>query len=116
MPGGRRRDAAVAVGRGCGDAAAERVKQRLRNRMRWNPQRDGVLTAGDEIADARGALQDQRERAWPVARRETLRGLGDFARPLRYRIHARKMDDQRVAVGTTLGGVDLLHRLGVRRI
>ena len=79
-------------------------------------QRNGVLPAGDEIAHALRALEDQRQRTGPEGAGERERVLGDGGGPLRQVLGRGQVHDQRMVGGAALGGEDLVHGFRIQRI
>ena len=109
----RRRNAAEAIGRGRGDAAAERGEQRARHRMRRHAQPDAVLAAGDDVGDVRCARKNQRQRPRPELAASFCARLRHRARPVRDLVWIVEMDDHRMVGGSAFGGKDPAHGVGI---
>ena len=112
-------DAAEAVGRRrsqTGDAhRGQRLHQALKDRMRRDAQRDGVLPRAGKGRCIRPPPEHQRERPGPEGIGQALccwRPLG----PLLCRLGIRHMHDQRMVGRTPLDAIDAGHRLFIGRV
>ena len=80
--GSRRADPAEAVGRRCGQPAAEAGQQLQRQRMSRHANTHGRPPAGDDVEHVRRPRHEQRQRARPARVGEHGRSRGDRRRPV----------------------------------
>ena len=117
MRRGHRAHMAGAVGRRRRDRPAERRDQRLRDRMRGNPNRDARQAGPGKFANrpARRGGRDDRQRPRPEGRGETQRQLRQNRLATRG-FEIGDMRDQRIERGAVFGVVDPGDRPGLRRV
>ncbi len=116
--GGCRAHPAEAVGRRCGEPAAEPCQHGLGHGMVGRPDPHGVLAAGDVVTRPRAAGDDEGQRPRPERGGEPQRVSGRRTHPAVEVTGAGHMHDERVVRGAALGGVhagDGGSRLGVGR-
>ena len=117
MRGARRADPPGWIGRGGGNRAGRGAQQRLRQRMRRNPDRHiGQPRRNRRANPGTGAQrQHQRQRAGPEPARQRQRPGREHRNALRC-FQIRHMHDQRVELRAALGGKDAGNRSGIRGI
>ena len=116
--GGRSgRDAAKAVGTGCGHRFAEAVQDSAKKGMRAHADSDGGKAGGDNIRNCGTPGQNQREWAGPEAvdegpNEEIVDGRGEAVEP----IQRRQVDDEGIEKWALLGLEDAGSGLGIKRM
>ncbi len=116
MLGASRRESAVAVRGGRGDAAAEGREQLLRHRVRGHADGDGVLAARHGVVNVGGASHHHGERSRPEALREHHGRVRHFPHPARQEARAVEMHDHRMIARPALRLEDLADRGRVLRV
>ena len=108
-----RADSAKAIGRRSRDSAANQAEQFLCDRMSWHTQADRSEPARDQVARARSAPQNHRERPGPKGIGEGFRLGRDVGCPLAELPGRCQMHNDRVVGGAALRREHRTHCRGI---
>jgi peptide/nickel transport system substrate-binding protein len=116
LVGAGRRRLAGAVGAGGDDRPAEGARQRLRDRMRGDPDPDRRAASQESRRQVEGGTQHEGQRPRPEDLPQPPGARREVAGRARHRLAVAGDQRQRHAFGPALGVEDPLHRGGVERV